>query len=216
MPVKDSYYHKSLRSNLVKILRSKGIDNPEVLEAINRVPRHAFMNSLLEDQAYDNRAFPISEGQTISQPYTVALQTQLLNIKKNEKVLEIGTGSGYQYAVLLELGASVYSIERNYFLFQNARKLLINMGYKSNLFWGDGYDGLTLYSPFDKIIITAAASEIPQKLLEQLKKGGKLVMPVGNSHIQQMTLVEKLSAHTYKQTQHGDFVFVPLLKGKVS
>lgn len=213
MHIEDSYYHKSLRSNLVKILRNKGIDNVEVLNAINHVPRHAFMDCIQEDEAYNDHAFPIGEGQTISQPYTVAFQTQLLEIKKGEKILEIGTGSGYQCAVLLELGASVYSIERNKHLFEKAETLLLALGYKPSLFWGDGSDGLSAYYPYDKIIITAAATEIPPKLLEQLKIGGKLVMPVGNSHTQQMTLIEKLSAHQYTQTQHGDFVFVPLLKG---
>jgi protein-L-isoaspartate(D-aspartate) O-methyltransferase len=210
----DTLQFKNLRKNLVDKLRYKGIENEELLDAINRVLRHAFMNEKLIDFSYVDNAFPIGEGQTVSQPFTVAFQTQLLEIKKDEKVLEVGTGSGYQSAVLSELGAVVYTIERNYKLFENARRLLFALGYHPFCFYGDGYEGLPEHGPFDKIIITAAATEIPPKLLEQLKSGGKLVMPLGGAHrTQQMTLVDKMAEHKFKYTDHGDFIFVPLKKG---
>ena len=214
MHLKDSNKYKSLRHNLVEKLSREGIDNLEVLEAINRVPRQDFMVGRFIDFAYSNRAYPIDEGQTVSQPYTVAFQTQLLDIQKDEKVLEVGTGSGYQCAVLLEVGAEVYTIERNMKLFEKARDLLQKLGYKPHCFLGDGYEGLPAHGPFDKIIITASAPEIPPKLLEQLKIGGKLVVPVGNRPTQEMTLVEKVASQDYIQTTHGNFIFVPLIKGK--
>ena len=211
----DSYLHKGLRRKLIEELAGKGIVNKEILDAINRVPRHVFMDSGFINFAYKDQAFPIGAGQTISQPYTVAFQTQLLDVKKYDKVLEVGTGSGYQCAVLLEVGAVVYTIERFRELFLKAQRTLLPLGYKPHFFFGDGYEGAPSYSPFDKIIITAGGSEIPQTLLDQLKIGGKLVMPVGESSSQKMTLVEKLSVNEYRRTEHGSFIFVPLLKGKI-
>ncbi len=214
MKHEDTYRHKGLRRKLVEELRDKGISNTDVLDAINRVPRHVFMDSGFIEFAYKDQAFPIGAGQTISQPYTVAIQTQLLNIEKHDKVLEIGTGSGYQCAVLLEMGAAVYTIERQRELFLKAQSSLLHLGYKPHFFFGDGYEGVPAYAPFDKIIITAGGPDIPEKLLLQLKIGGKLIMPVGNSDSQRMTLVEKLSENEYQTTEHGSFIFVPLLKGK--
>ncbi|MDP4208804.1 MAG: protein-L-isoaspartate(D-aspartate) O-methyltransferase [Bacteroidota bacterium] len=213
--MEDSFRHKGLRRKLIEELLGKGINNADVLDAINKVPRHAFMDSGFINFAYRDQAFPIGAGQTISQPYTVAFQTQLLEIKKLDKVLEVGTGSGYQCAVLLELGAMVYTIERQRELFMKSQSLLLRLGYKPHFFFGDGYEGIPAYSPFDKILITAAAPEIPPRLLEQLKVGGKLVMPVGDSSVQRMTLVEKLSINGFHYSEHGAFNFVPLLKGKI-
>ena len=211
----DTYQHKGLRRKLVDELKLKGISDPNVLEAINRVPRHVFMDSGFINFAYKDQAFPIGAGQTISQPYTVAFQTQLLRIEKLDKVLEVGTGSGYQCAVLLELGAQVFTIERHRELFLKAQSILLHLSYKPHFFFGDGYEGVPAYAPFDKIIVTAGGDVIPEKLMNQLKVGGKLVMPVGSSNSQSMTLVEKLSENEYKRTEHGAFIFVPLLKGKI-
>lgn len=215
MGYEDTYRHKGLRRKLVEELKNKGIKCPMVLEAIGRVPRHIFMDSGFVTFAYKDNAFPIGAGQTISQPYTVARQTELLDIQKHEKVLEVGTGSGYQCAVLLELGVNVYTIERQRELFLKAQASLLELGYKPRFFFGDGYEGVPAYAPFDKIIITAGAPEIPQNLLRQLKIGGKLVMPVGPTDSQQMTLVEKLSENEIRTTEHGSFIFVPLLKGRI-
>lgn len=212
----DSYRHKGLRRKLIEELQLKGISDTSVLWAINRVLRHAFMESGFINFAYKDQAFPIGAGQTISQPYTVAFQTQLLEIKRLDKVLEVGTGSGYQCAVLLEMGAIVYTIERQRELFLKAQSTLLHLGYKPNFFYGDGYEGIPAYSPFDKIIITAGGPNIPEGLLNQLKVGGKLVMPVGTTNSQRMTLVEKLSENEYRTSEHGSFIFVPLLKGKSS
>jgi protein-L-isoaspartate(D-aspartate) O-methyltransferase len=215
MQFEDSYRHKGLRRKLVEEIRAKGISDPAVLEAINRVPRHVFMDSGFISFAYKDQAFPIGAGQTISQPYTVAFQTQLLEIKKLDKVLEVGTGSGYQCAVLLEMGAKVFTIERFKELHLKAQKILHKLGYMPHFLFGDGYEGAPSYAPFDKIIVTAGGTEIPQQLLNQLKIGGKLVMPVGDSSSQKMMLVEKLSENEYHTTEHGAFIFVPLLKGKI-
>lgn len=215
MNIDDTFRHKGLRRKLVEELRSKGINNNEVLVAINRVPRHVFMDSGFINFAYKDQAFPIGAGQTISQPYTVAFQTQLLDIKKMDKVLEVGTGSGYQCAVLLELGAIVYTVERQRELFLKSQPILSKLGYKPNFFFGDGYEGIPAYGPFDKIIVTAGGPEIPQKLLDQLKIQGRLVMPVGNSNSQKMTLVEKVSDGEFRKTEHGSFIFVPFLKGRI-
>ncbi len=214
MNIHDSYRHKGLRLKLIEELKSKGINDIDVLQAINRVPRHIFMESGFIDFAYKDQAFPIGEGQTISQPYTVAFQTQLLDIKRHEKILEIGTGSGYQCAVLMEIGADVYSVERLHKLYIKAQTTLINLKYKPHLFFGDGNDGIPAFAPFDKILITASNTVIPEKVLQQLKIGGKLVMPVGDVNIQTMILVEKLSENEFEQTEHGSFIFVPLLNGK--
>ncbi len=209
----ESYLHKGLRRLLAEKVRDKGIEDERIIEAINKVPRHLFMDSGFVEFAYKDRAFPIGAGQTISQPYTVAFQTELLSIRKNDKVLEIGTGSGYQAAILMEIGAKVYTIERQRELFLKAHSLLPDIGYRPNFFFGDGNNGLPTYSPFDKIIITASTSKIPENLLKQLKIGGKLVAPVGSSRTQIMMLVEKTGENEYKKTKHGYFSFVPLLKG---
>lgn len=214
MKHEDTFRHKGLRRKLIDELQKKGITNTDVLNAMNRVPRHVFMDSGFINFAYKDQAFPIAAGQTISQPYTVGFQTQLLDIKKLEKVLEVGTGSGYQCAVLLEMGAQVFTIERHRELFLKAQSLLLPLGYKPHFFFGDGYEGVPTYAPFDKIIVTAGGTDIPEKLLTQLKVGGKLIMPVGTSDSQYMTLVEKLSENDYQRSEHGSFIFVPLLKGK--
>ena len=211
--MQDTYRHKGLRKNLVEELKLKGITDQKVLDAINTVPRHYFMDSGFINFAYKDSAFPIGAGQTISQPYTVAFQSQLLNIQPLEKVLEIGTGSGYQTAVLLEMGAKVYTIERQKELYLKAKAQLEEMGYHPHFFYGDGYLGMPSYGPYSKIIITAGAPEIPQALIDQLQIGGKLISPVGDKLGQVMTLVEKVSETETIITQHGNFIFVPLLKG---
>jgi len=215
MKHEDTFRHKGLRRKLIDELHGKGISDTTVLDALNRVPRHVFMDSGFINFAYKDQAFPIAAGQTISQPYTVAFQTQLLQIEKLDKVLEVGTGSGYQCAVLLEMGAQVFTIERHRELFVKAQSILLHLGYKPHFFFGDGYEGVPTYAPFDKIIVTAGGNDIPEKLLNQLKIGGKLIMPVGSSDSQRMTLVEKLSENEYKRSEHGSFIFVPLLKGKM-
>lgn len=212
--MEDSFQHKGLRVKLVEEIRRKGITDERVLAAINAVPRHLFMESGFMRFAYRDQAFPIRAGQTISQPFTVAFQTQLLDVQPMLKVLEIGTGSGYQAAILAELGARVFSIERQKELFLTAQPLLTSLGYSVQFFYGDGYQGLPTYGPFDRILITAAAPEIPPKLMEQLKTGGRLVVPLGMSGSQEMTLVEKTGPDEYKETRHGSFVFVPMLSGK--
>jgi len=211
--MEDSYRHKGLRKKLVEEIREKGINDENVLSAIGKVPRHLFMESSFINFSYKDSAFPIGAGQTISQPYTVAFQTQLLELKPREKVLEIGTGSGYQTAVLIEMGAKVYTIERQKELFVKAKSLLEQMGYFPHFFYGDGYQGMSSYGPYAKILVTAAAVEIPQQLIEQLEPGGRLVIPVGDSNSQTMTLVEKISQTETRITNHGRFAFVPLLKG---
>ena len=212
--MKDSYRHKGLRQKLIDSLREKGIMNEDILEAMNRVPRHLFMDSSFINHSYTDKAFPIAAGQTISQPYTVAFQTQLLAPVRHQKVLEVGTGSGYQTAVLLELGVRVYSIERIRELYLSARDQLIPMGYKPSLHYGDGYEGLPAFAPFDRILVTAGASEVPEKLLEQLAVGGRMVIPVGDRYGQKMLLAEKISEKEIRRTEHGYFSFVPLLQGK--
>jgi len=213
--MEDTYLHKGLRKKLVEEIKRKGIKDQSVLDAVNKVPRHLFMDSSFTKFAYKDQAFPIGSGQTISQPYTVAFQTELLEVKKMDKILEIGTGSGYQAAVLIELGAKVYTIERQKKLMLKAKDLLPKIGYHPHFFYGDGYSGLLSYSKFDKILITAAAPDIPEKLLEQLKIGGRMVLPIGSSYSQTMTLVIKTGENDYKKSEHGYFVFVPMLKGKV-
>jgi len=210
----DSFRHKGLRKKLIDSIRSKGIMNEEVLEAMDRVPRHLFMDSSFVNFSYTDKAFPIAAGQTISQPYTVAFQTELLEVKKHMKVLEVGTGSGYQTAVLLELGARVYTIERQRQLFLDAQKTLGPLNYKPIFFYGDGYDGLPAYQPFDRILLTAAAPEIPDLLLSQLAVGGILVVPEGDRSGQKMIRVVREADEQYKRSEHGYFSFVPLLRGK--
>ena len=212
--IEDTYRHKGLRRLLVEEIRNKGITDETVLDAIGRVPRHAFMDSGFINFSYKDSAFPIGAGQTISQPYTVAFQTQLLEVKPHEKVLEIGTGSGYQATILSEIGANVYTIERQRELYIKSQQLLHRLGYKMHFFYGDGYAGLPAYAPFDRILVTAGAAEIPQTLVQQLKVGGRMVIPVG-SEGQEMTLLVKKSETEIKQSNHGTFMFVPFLKGKV-
>ena len=199
---------------LVEEIRKKGISDEAVLDAIGRVPRHAFMDSGFINFSYKDSAFPIGVGQTISQPYTVAFQTQLLEVKPHEKVLEIGTGSGYQAAVLFEMSANVYTIERQRELYIKSQQLLHELGYKMQFFYGDGYAGLPAYAPFDKILVTAGATEIPDALIKQLKTEGRMVIPVGDSTAQEMTLIVKKSETETEITCHGSFNFVPFLKGK--
>jgi protein-L-isoaspartate(D-aspartate) O-methyltransferase len=212
--MEDNYLHKGLREKLVEEIRRKGILNERVLEAIRKVPRHLFMDSGFIKFAYKDQAFPIGSGQTISQPYTVAFQTELLDVHPLDKVLEIGTGSGYQAAVLIEMGARVYTIERQKELYLKVQMQLPKMGYKPSFFYGDGYQGLPTYSPFDRILITAAAPEIPAALVEQLKIGGKMVVPLGKSGSQVMTLLKKNGPEDYTTQEKGWFVFVPMIKGK--
>jgi protein-L-isoaspartate(D-aspartate) O-methyltransferase len=210
----DSFRHKGLRKKLIDSIRKKGISNEDVLEAMDRVPRHLFMDSSFINFSYTDKAFPIAAGQTISQPYTVAFQTELLDVKKHKKVLEIGTGSGYQTAVLLELGARVYTIERQRQLYLDAQKTLATLKYKPVFFFGDGYEGLPAYAPYDRILITAAAPQIPQQLLDQLAIGGILVVPEGDRYGQRMVRVIRESEEKYVRSEHGHFSFVPLLRGK--
>ncbi len=209
----DSFLAQGKRKKLVEELRRKGITDEDVLRAINKVPRHDFMDPAFLNHAYIDKAFPISSGQTISQPYTVAVQTQLLQVKKRDKILEIGTGSGYQAAVLAEMGAKVYTIERYRELYLKAQAIFLSLGYNADFFYGDGYEGKPQYGPFDGIIITAATAEIPEKLPKQLKIGGRLVIPIGNSISQVMTLVIRNGEDNFEYSSHGSFVFVPLLKG---
>lgn len=210
----DNFRHKGLRKRLIESIRSKGVVNEEVLDALDRVPRHLFMDSSFINFSYTDKAFPIAAGQTISQPYTVAFQTELLDVKKHYKVLEVGTGSGYQTAVLLELGARVYTIERQRQLFLDAQKTLGTLNYKPIFFYGDGYEGLPAYQPFDRILVTAAAPEIPQLLLNQLAIGGILVIPEGDKSGQKMIRIVKEAEDQFQRSEHGHFSFVPLLRGK--
>lgn len=212
----DSFEAKGKRKKLVAELRQKGITDEDVLRAIDTVPRHLFMDPAFLVHAYTDKAFPISSGQTISQPYTVAVQSSLLRVKKRDKILEIGTGSGYQAAVLAEMGAKVYTIERFRDLFMKAQSILAPLGYSIDFFYGDGYEGKPQYGPFDGIIITAAAPEIPEKLLKQLKTGGRLVIPVGGTGSQVMKVVERTGEDSFDYSDHGNFVFVPMLKGTVN
>jgi len=212
----DSFEAKGKRKKLVAELRSKGIIDEDVLRAIDVVPRHLFMDPAFLIHAYVDKAFPITSGQTISQPYTVAVQTSLLKIKKRDKILEIGTGSGYQAAILAEMGAKVYTIERYRDLFMKAQRTLTSLGYSADFFFGDGYEGKAQYGPFDGIIITAAAPEVPEMLLRQLKTGGKLVVPLGVGDSQVMTLVLRTGTDSFEYSSHGNFVFVPMLKGTIN
>jgi protein-L-isoaspartate(D-aspartate) O-methyltransferase len=212
----DTYRHKGLRKKLVKTVESKGIKNKSVLTAIERIPRHLFMDSSFLEFAYKDKAFPIGFGQTISQPYTVAFQSELLEVKKGDKILEIGTGSGYQACVLIELGAKVFSIERQKKLYQKTKEFLYNLGYRVKTFYGDGYKGLTAFAPFDKIIITAGAPYIPQDLIKQLKIGGILIIPEGEGNVQIMKKIVKISETEIDIKEHGTFSFVPLLENKAN
>ena len=210
----DSTKHQGMRRHLVEQLRNKGITDEEVLSAIGSVPRHLFMDSGFESHAYQDKAFPIAAEQTISQPYTVAFQSQLLQLLKGQSVLEIGTGSGYQTAVLILLGADVYSIERQHQLYRYSMRQLPKLGYRSKkLVFGDGYKGLPEFAPFDRILVTAGAKEVPKALLNQLVIGGRMVIPVG-TETQEMILIVRTSAKEFEKQKHGTFRFVPMLTDK--
>lgn len=214
-PREDNYLHKGLRKQLVQSLREKGIRDEKVLEAIEAIPRHFFLDPAFERIAYEDRAFPIAANQTISQPYTVAYQSQLLEIKKFDKILEIGTGSAYQACVLAELGAMVYTIERQKALYDFIGQFFFLKNYPNiKRFYGDGFEGLPSFAPFDKVIVTAAAPYIPPKLIEQLKPGGLAVIPVGNESGQKMMRISKDKEGKVQEEELGDFIFVPMLKGK--
>jgi protein-L-isoaspartate(D-aspartate) O-methyltransferase len=214
-PSEDTYRHKGLRKKLVDTVRNKGITDEKLLDVINNIPRHFFLDSAFDEVAYEDRAFPIGEEQTISQPYTVAYQTTLLEVKPFEKILEVGTGSAYQACVLAGLGAQVYTIERQKKLFTSNKSFSFLKKYPGiKFFYGDGYEGLPTYAPFDKIIITAAAPDIPQKLIEQLKPGGMMVIPVGGGGVQQMMRITKLKNDSIKQEVFDHFSFVPMVEGK--
>ncbi len=211
----DSYRHKGLRKKLLDSLRDKGITDENVLSAMMNIPRHFFLDTALEHIAYQDRAFPIGEGQTISQPYTVAYQTQLLEVSPHQKILEIGTGSAYQAMVLAEMGASVFTIERQRNLFEATKKFVLKSRFPGiKFFYGDGFEGLPTFAPFDKIIITAAAPFIPPKLIEQLKAGGKMVIPLDEDGRQKMMRITKNADESLDEETFSDFSFVPMLKGR--
>jgi protein-L-isoaspartate(D-aspartate) O-methyltransferase len=211
----DTYRHKGLRKQLVDVLREKGITDEGVLNAINNIPRHYFLDTALDHIAYEDRAFPISDGQTISQPYTVAYQTQLLKVKPNEKILEIGTGSIYQATVLVEMGAKVFTIERQKNLFDKTKEYIFKSKYPNlKFFYGDGFEGLPTYGPFDKVIITAAAPFIPPKLIDQLKPGGLMIIPLESGGHQRMLRLTKSQDGTYEEEAFSNFSFVPMLSGR--
>ncbi len=212
--MKDTFKHQGLRQQLVATLKDKGIANPKVLKAVGTIPRHLFMDSGFLDHAYQDKAFPIAADQTISQPYTVAFQSELLEVQPGHKVLEIGTGSGYQTAMLCLLGAKVYSIERQHELYKKTKAFLPKLGYRAKqLIFGDGYIGLESEAPFDSIIVTAGAPFVPKPLLRQLKIGGRLVIPVGEE-VQTMTLFIRKGPKEFEQHDYGEFRFVPLLEDK--
>ena len=211
----DTYRHKGLRKKLIDILRDKGITDENVLMAMNNIPRHFFLDSAFDEIAYEDRAFPISEGQTISQPYTVAYQTQLLQVKPFDKILEIGTGSTYQATVLAEMGAKIFTIERQKVLFEKTKSYIFKAKYPNlKFFFGDGYEGLPTYAPFDKVIITAAAPFVPPKLIEQLKAGGKMIIPVDEGEHQRMLRITKNKDGSVSEEAFQHFSFVPMLTGK--
>jgi len=214
----DTYRHKGLRKKLVELLKEKGITDEKVLEAINTIPRHFFLDTAFDEIAYEDRAFPIQQHQTISQPYTVAYQTQLLEVKPFDKILEIGTGSAYQACVLAEMGAQVFTIERQKTLFDFIKKFPFKNKYPNiKFFYGDGFEGLPTYAPFDKVVITAAAPYIPEKLVAQMKTGGKMVIPVGETgdgKVQQMLRITKMEDGSLQKETFSNFSFVPMVEGK--
>jgi len=216
--MEDSYRDKGLRKQLIAEMRQKGITDEAVLAAMDRIPRHLFVDSAFKELAYRDMALRIGAGQTISQPYTVAIQTQMLQIKKTDKVLEVGTGSGYQAAVMGELGVKLFTIERQKLLYDTAKAFLIKINpfYKIKFFFGDGYKGVPSYAPFDKIIVTCGAPYIPQDLIDQLKPGGRAVIPVGEGDVQKMILITKSESGEITKEEKGDFRFVPMLENKVS
>ena len=211
----DTYRHKGLRKKLIDSIRRKGISDERVLEAMMHIPRHYFLDTALDHIAYEDRAFPIQEGQTISQPYTVAYQTQLLEVKQYDKILEIGTGSAYQATVLAELGAYVFTIERQKKLFELNQQFILKSRYPTiKFFYGDGFEGLPTYAPFDKVLITAAAPFIPPKLIDQLKPGGKMVIPLDDDDKQKMMRITKNQDGSYEEETFSNFSFVPMLRGR--
>ncbi len=212
----DTYRHKGMRKKLVESIRLKGITNQNILDAINNIPRHIFLDSSFLEFAYDDKPFPIGSGQTISQPYTVAFQTDILDVSKGHKVLEIGSGSGYQACVLEELGAKVFSIERQRKLFHKTKEFVSTLGYRVKFFYGDGNDGVPAFAPYDRILITAAAPEISDNLIKQLKPGGKLVVPLGAGDVQTMLRITKTINNELVEERFGSFRFVPMLKDKAN
>jgi protein-L-isoaspartate(D-aspartate) O-methyltransferase len=213
-PLTDTFRHKGLRKKLIDLLSSKGSTDEIVLNAMNVIPRHFFFDSSFLEFAYEDKAFPIGSGQTISQPYTVAFQSELLRLEKGMRVLEVGTGSGYQASVLAEMGARIFTIERQKLLYDTLKSLNPPLNYRIRLFYGDGYEGLPVYAPFDRILITAAAPFIPAALVTQLKVGGILVAPVGKGDVQIMTRIVKISDTEVDTETHGSFRFVPMLTDK--
>ena len=209
----DSYKHKGLRKKLVELIQKKGIKDQRVLTAVGLVKRHLFIENFFAKRAYDDEALPIAAGQTISQPYTVAFQSELLRTVPGSRILEVGTGSGYQAAVLLEMGCKVFSIERQRELCHKTQRLLIDLGYRPDTFFGDGYEGLPTYGPFDGIVVTAGAPEVPKKLLPQLKVGASMVIPIGDGRSQRMITITRKSEAEYVKKEYGNFMFVPMLKG---
>jgi len=210
--MQDTYKHKGLRKQLIEELRAKGIHRENILEAFNAIPRHFFLDLAFTQQAYSNMPFQIGAGQTISHPYTVAFQTQLLDLQKGDKVLEIGTGSGFQTCILCEIGAKVVSIERQRELFMKAKTIIHHFNFNPRLFYGDGYKGQPAYAPFDKILVTCGAPFVPDALLEQLKVGGVLVIPLGSGSVQEMQRITRISETEFKTENFGDFSFVPMLE----
>ena len=211
VPMIDSYRHKALRRQLIDELKGKGIKNQAVLDAFNKVPRHFFLDSSFMNQAYTNMAFQIGAEQTISHPFTVAFQTTLLELERGHRVLEIGTGSGFQTAILCAIGVRVVSIERQKYLYIRAKPIIFDLGYSPNLFYGDGYKGKSSYAPYDSILVTCGAPFIPHELQDQLKVGGRLVIPIGEGQKQIMTRLTKLENGEWKKETYGDFSFVPML-----
>lgn len=212
--MEDNYRHQGMRRKMVDELREKGIHNEEVLNAMMAVPRHYFLSSAFLEFAYQNKAFQIGAGQTISHPYTVAFQTQLLDLEKGMQVLEIGTGSGFQTSILCEMKAKVYSIERQRSLYMKTKTLIPKLGYKARLFYGDGYKGREAFAPFDRILVTCGAPFVPEALMKQLKIGGKLIIPVGEGEKQTMTEINRISESEFEQSEHGHFSFVPMLQAR--
>lgn len=212
----DTYRHKGMRKKLVESIRMKGIKDEKILDAINNIPRHLFLDSSFLEFAYEDKPFPIGSGQTISQPYTVAFQTDILKVEKGIKVLEIGSGSGYQACVLEELGAKVFSIERQKKLYLKTKEFVSGLGYKTRFFYGDGFKGVPAFAPYDRILITAAAPEIPASLIDQLKVGGMIVIPYGEGDVQTMIRLTKLENGELNEERFGSFRFVPMLKDKAN
>ncbi len=209
--LEDSYRHRGMRKMLVKEVARKGITSKAILQAIGKIPRHFFFENVFLEHAYEDKAFPIGQGQTISQPFTVAFQTQLLQVKPGSKILEIGTGSGYQASVLMELGAEVHTIEYNKVLYKQTSYFLPKIGYKPHFYLGDGSKGIPAHAPYDGIVVTAGAPSVPSALIQQLRIGGRLIIPVGNNQTQKMLEIEKTAERRVRKKEHKNFSFVPLL-----